>query len=662
MSFNPRFYNDSPLPLERIYALEVLTKALTGRVDTLEVLWKKIEKIIDDFEETVKEQVIETLTEWKEDGTLEKILIEMGFSELFGSYIDSRIFWRDTFFDCYKYTNPPSECKYSSLQGMTKTPNGILTSFGPGLNVATGYGTAFDNTIVFREFNSLGSLIRESEPLPIDHSNSLTYDSKRNVIYSTNHYNLSFGGGKTFNTLVTEIDYDTLTVNRVFNLAQFTGSYLDSVCYNPDDDTLIGYQASSPDYSPRACVFDISTLNLIKTISLEIPVRDERNNSMSTYIQSLKYQNDLMFAITSFPSNLYVLNMDGELIKSIALDDEIGDLHETEDFDVDDDFNIWYGTHRRWYSRDDISTSFATGYEIVETISTVRFSNLKKSYPKENTSTSTSGYTQIRINPNTTNTIQDGSSKYPCKSFMEAYYVGMSYINSPIHFVIPSDAVGVIPYVEVNNSNYPIYITNQSDNVEVVDNIYILNSVVTFANVHFNHSADFVYYPFSTNGGTVVTANSNVRFTNCDWHNLGNNRSVVISDSVIYNDRLIYNSENNNDCSYYQSGCGNVLNVRFDDLIDNRSGGNKYGTYYITSSSVASQHFVDDNDLSVEFSFDYQSVWHHYKVRLGNLAQSKVFTFSDGASIDLTNDTITIKIDGFTITPRRLLAKIYYNR
>lgn len=71
MAFNPFFFNDSPLPLELIHKALTELNTLAPTVDELKA---KVDKLIEDLDGAIKDEVQRVINDMYESGELKNII------------------------------------------------------------------------------------------------------------------------------------------------------------------------------------------------------------------------------------------------------------------------------------------------------------------------------------------------------------------------------------------------------------------------------------------------------------------------------------------------------------------------------------------------------------------------------------------------------------
>ena len=424
-----------------------------------------------------------------------------------------KVLTRDAKDHSYLYSNPP-EPAWDSIQGVCWTKNGkYAATFSPGLVYYRQNNTQYLNTAVIREYNADGTVSRESAPIKMGHANSITYNPTTNEFLVANNYQLAGDSAETRNesNLISRVDYDTLTkiddvavdaIGTVCNCVSCDAKSGKIYAFNTDIFTFVELDATT-----YAVSGDAKIINGYKQFYNDTASAFDASRRQSTCVFG-----DYVVCNTYMPNMFLFFRMDNlDVVEKYAACEDMYSC-EAEDFDIDNDGNIVIGFHKRFYNR--LSTQ-----EYVSNIYSIDFSNIYSNgynYDWAN-GTAVSAQRYIDINPSTNNTIQNGSTTYPCKTFMEAYWLWLRSEGKQLAIRVQSGATGNI--IAVRFSYCDLYIDDNSNGgVTWNNNMRTTAGRIVLDGLTFNNVSgkDAVAFPFSTSQGNPSASNCQIQFYECN--------------------------------------------------------------------------------------------------------------------------------------------------
>lgn len=447
---------------------------------------------------------------------------------------------------------PPT---WNGIQGCCMTKDGrYVALMSPGIEYYRLYETEYQNTCIIIEFGANGREIRRSGPILCGHGNQLAYNAKANQFVIADNYYLQIEDGqvsrRNASPTITIVDYDNLqklstrsypqigtTVTGVsynaasetlmlFNGDDFTAIYLDPLTYEYIPG-VVSLEAFRNIYTETAAQFDASR-------------RQTQTHTADYIVMGFYMPNMWAFVKRDDPS---------KLLKIV----HCYDFHdgEVEGFDIDDDGNMIFAMHKRYYNRHTDSDTGLIDQEYCTNIYTVYGTNLFiNSWDSEWVEGSAvSAQRWIDVDPNTINVIQNGSVNCPCKTIMEAFWLATTReANTPLDIRIQGTATGTVGIARFTDY-YGRLQDNSSGNVRWANNFRITNSKCDMLNINWvniENDNSLVPYPFSSYSDVSINQ-SVVTLMNCT---LGEGlRDVFIDESVaiINNDetQLPYRSYRN---------------------------------------------------------------------------------------------------------------------
>lgn len=427
----------------------------------------------------------------------------------FENLINKNIFYRDDYFEQYYSASAPKNM-YSTIQGLTGNDENLYVVQGPGSYWgANVYQNGYSNTNKLSVISkNTGAVVNTKIISDIGHANSLAYDKKRNVIYSTHMYDLN-SSDTNWSAYIDIINPSTLSKESSFTISN-PPSYFDGVSYDESSDTICLFSFDKFTLDFKAYLLDAESKSVTKTITLNGAsdvyaqlLVNKPNTGTGNFFQSGFHTTDYLFAVCFHPNSFIMMDYDGELIKVIAVDEEDVCTYELEDVHYDaSNGDIYMGAHKRFYNRS--TTGDNTG-EVHEDIETIYISNLLKNTIKEPIHEVADGFNLLYVNPSTTNTIQNGGENTPFKSVMAAIeYLQKPGYNPRIYLTGSGD----VEWIRVTGTN--LNLVKTSGYTGTVGTLYARDSDCYIENVPFKKVSGFLHHLYSTYGDVYFLNNCNV--------------------------------------------------------------------------------------------------------------------------------------------------------
>lgn len=507
---------------------------ITGRIDALENALpigdfgsdNTVKNAIDNVANSVTnvESEIETL-----DGniaTVGRTASENRFVEVAEKFG----FWRNTYFQNY-FANDLPVNEYSTMQSIADCGNSLVFTQGPASYWGNSvYVPTVSNTVRVSEINKdSGTVIRSQVSSGFYHSNSMVYDSKRNVLYNVEMYELT-EGGTVWRNSIGVIDYDTLQKTEDFAPVP-SATYFDGIGYDETTDTIALFSFDKFSEEFYLYTIDAETRTLVNTVRLtefeELyrQISAQYVRTPGNVFQSAKYTENYILVACFHPSMIVLGTHDGHIVKKIKIADSEVSTFELEDFTFNEETGeCFIGTHKRYYNR---STSGATQGEVHEDIENLYKCNLYENATPSPIYGDATGWNIFYVDPSTANTIQNGTQEYPFKSIMEGLNLVDTEIFSPRFYLVGS---GNVPWVRIVDQHMNIVKTSASD--VTVGCIYARDCDVYLEGIVFEEVTSYLHNRYDSNGD-IVFMNGTHTVINGGSLPAGSNDYIVVNRSIM---------------------------------------------------------------------------------------------------------------------------------
>lgn len=448
-------------------------------------------------------------------------------------------FWRNSYFQQYFAANPPAN-EYSTMQSVADCGNTLVFVQGPASYWGnTIYSASISNTVRVSEINKdSGVITRTQIASGFYHSNSMTYDTKRNIFYNVDMYELTNDGTIWKNTIGI-IDYDTLQRTDEFAPVP-DATYFDGIGYNETTDTIALFSFDKFSEIFYAYIVDAETRQLIDTIRLTefealygmLAYQYDRNPGR--FFQSAKQTENYFMVACYHPAIIVISDKQGHIFKIVRIDDNEISNFELEDFTFDEETGeCFVQTHKRYYNR---KTSGGNEGEVHEDIENIYRCNLYTNVPNSFMYEDATGWNIFYVDPSTTNTIQNGTVDHPFKSVMEGLNILDLETYSPRFYLIGS---GSVPWIRIVDQHLNVVKTSTS--TVTVGAVYARNSDVYLEGIEFEDVTGFLNNRYDANGDIVflngchVVINGGAMPANSDEYIVVNRSIMQCESSTIAN-------------------------------------------------------------------------------------------------------------------------------
>lgn len=486
-----------------------------------------VKDAIDEVNQNIDEvnQNIETINESIEEltqSTNDNKFVDV--AEKFG-------FWRNTYFQNYFANDLPAN-EYSTMQSIVDCGNTLVFTQGPASYWGnTVYEFNISNTVRVSEINKDSGIVTRTQVASgFYHSNSMVYDSTRNVFYNVEMYELTADGTVWKNTIGI-IDYETL--QKITDFAPVSdATYFDGIGYDEESDTIALFSFNKFSNEFYMYTVDAETKTLKDTVRLTEfeKLYSQISNQYSSrtpgnVFQSAKYTKNYILVACFHPSMIVVAKHDGSIIKKIAIADSEISTFEFEDFTFNEETGeCFIQTHKRYYNR---TTSGTNQGEVHEDIENIYKCNLYENATPSPLYGDATGWNIFYVDPSTTNTIQNGTQEYPFKSIMEGLNLVDTEIFSPRFYLIGS---GNIPWVRIVDQHMNIVKTSASN--VTMGCIYARDCDVYLEGIVFEEVTDYLHHRYDSNGD-IVFMNGTHTVINGGSLPAGSNDYIVVNRSIM---------------------------------------------------------------------------------------------------------------------------------
>lgn len=448
-------------------------------------------------------------------------------------------FWRNSYFQQYFAANPPAN-EYSTMQSVADCGNTLVFVQAPASYWGnTIYSASISNTVRVSEINKdSGVITRTQIASGFYHSNSMTYDTKRNIFYNVDMYELTNDGTIWKNTIGI-IDYDTLQRTDEFAPVP-DATYFDGIGYNETTDTIALFSFDKFSEIFYAYIVDAETRQLIDTIRLTEfealygMLAYQYDRTPGQFFQSAKQTENYFMVACYHPAIIVISDKQGHIFKIVRIDDNEISNFELEDFTFDEETGeCFVQTHKRYYNR---KTSGGNEGEVHEDIENIYRCNLYTNVPNSFMYEDATGWNVFYVDPSTTNTIQNGTVDHPFKSVMEGLNILDLETYSPRFYLIGS---GSVPWIRIVDQHLNVVKTSTS--TVTVGAVYARNSDVYLEGIEFEDVTGFLNNRYDANGDIVflngchVVINGGAMPANSDEYIVVNRSIMQCESSTIAN-------------------------------------------------------------------------------------------------------------------------------
>ncbi|MDU5109752.1 MAG: BppU family phage baseplate upper protein [Clostridium sp.] len=320
--------------------------------------------------------------------------------------------------------------------------------------------------------------------LNLGHCNSLTYDSKRNILISAT-LNKYINEEKTYVNELIEIDYETLSILKTVNLD--TLENISGVAYEKEKNKV--YVLLDP-FIIAIC--DPATYIIEKRINLDVPKK------ITAFIrQSFEVWNNKIFLCGYANNYISVYDMEGKNIENYNVPSYMDNAYLTGE--LEDITSLGDGNFLM-FSSQLVSTKF-----VINTVSKFNFVNRVASgipygFVKANDPM------RIYVDINSSSTNPDGTETKPFKQLHEA----ILFVTSPLFSNVEIQlAKGVYDWTYIGQCNCKINISGPVEKAEI-RGVFINGGDVILNNIIVNDTDNTIYK------GLISTYNANVTVSNTD--------------------------------------------------------------------------------------------------------------------------------------------------
>ena len=449
-------------------------------------------------------------------------------------------FWRNTYFQQYFAATPPAN-EYSTMQSVADCGSTLVFVQGPASYWGNSiYSASISNTVRVSEINKdSGVITRTQISSGFYHSNSMTYDTKRNVFYNVDMYELTNDGTIWKNTIGI-IDYDTL--QRIDEFVPVPdATYFDGIGYNETTDTIALFSFDKFSEIFYAYIVDAETHELLESIRLEEfealygMLAYQYNRTPGQFFQSAKQTENYFMVACYHPAIIVISDKQGHIFKIVRIDDTEISNFELEDFTFDEETGeCFVQTHKRYYNR---KTSGGDEGEVHEDIENIYRCNLYTNVPNSFMYEDATGWNVFYVDPSTTNTIQNGTVDHPFKSVMEGLNILDLETYSPRFYLVGS---GSVPWIRIVDQHLNIVKTSES--TVTVGCVYARDSDVYLESIEFEDVTGFLNNRYDDYGDIVflngchVVINGGVLPTGSDEYIVVNRSIMQCESSTIADD------------------------------------------------------------------------------------------------------------------------------
>ena len=412
-------------------------------------------------------------------------------------------FWRNSYFQQYFASTLPAN-EYSTVQSLADCGNSLVFVQGPASYWGnTIYTPAISNTVRVSEINKdSGVITRTQVASGFYHSNSMTYDTKRNVFYNVDMYELTADGTIWKNT-VGVIDYETLQRFEEFAPVP-DATYFDGIGYNETTDTIALFSFDKFSHIFHAYIVDAETRQLVDTIRLtEFEalygiLAYQYDRTPGQLFQSAKQTENYFMVACYHPSIIVISDKQGHIFKIVRIDDQEISNFELEDFTFDEETGeCFIQTHKRYYNRTLTGAAETLG-EVHEDVENIYRCNLYTNMPNSFMYEDATGWNVFYVDPSTTNTIQNGTVEHPFKSVMEGINLLDLETYSPRFYLVGS---GSVPWIRIVNNHLNVVDTAASETT--VGCVYARDSDVYLEGIEFEEVTGYLHNHYDSYGDII---------------------------------------------------------------------------------------------------------------------------------------------------------------
>ena len=504
------FDEHAPEMMEDIDALELAVQDLNDALSPISTWYTDERPAIEQDVSDVKDAL--PLADFSSENTVKDAIdaISEEVDEIAETVNDNKFvdvaekfgFWRNAYFQNY-FANDLPVNEYSTMQSIADCGNSLVFTQGPASYWGnTIYEANISNTVRVSEINKdSGVVTRTQVASGFYHSNSMAYDSKRNVFYNVEMYELTSNGTVWKNTIGV-IDYDTLQKTDEFTPVP-AATYFDGIGYEESTDTIALFSFNKFSEEFYMYTVDAETKTLIDTVRLtefedlfkQINAQYSSRTAGNVF-QSAKYTKNYIIVACFHPSMLVVAKHDGTIVKKIAIADSEISTFEFEDFTFNEDTGECYvQTHKRYYNR---NTSGGSQGEVHEDIENIYKCNLYENATPNPLYGDATGWNIFYVDPSTTNTIQNGTQEFPFKSVMEGLNLVDTEIFSPRFYLVGS---GNVPWIRIVDQH--INVVKTSGSTVTMGCIYARDCDVYLEGIVFEEVGDFLHHRYDSYGDIV---------------------------------------------------------------------------------------------------------------------------------------------------------------
>lgn len=365
MPFNPFFYCDSPLPMELIHKALLELKTLSPTVTELK---EKVDKLIADLDDGIKDEVARVINEMYESGEFENILKEAAQEYLSNVPLNYDIDFHREYRNLYVIGDSrrylaSNVVRPSYMQGATiVTIQGFVYYVYCLIPSPTGnnYG-GIENTGVIVIYDSIQGRIAGQVPVTMGHMNSMCYNDKDGYLYiswtstlvngsdvgSTNISRISFNDILGKNVNVTDFSETMQTVTYTTKSVDTTGTLMGGVgnlSYESklnESEIYIGARAAVYKYN-----YDTNTVSdsLISNQLFNTIVNEQISKNFIW--QNAIIKDNYCYLLTYKPCQIFRLNLTTQAIEYIynlhqVMDNGNYSLGEPEALYLDDNGDMY---------------------------------------------------------------------------------------------------------------------------------------------------------------------------------------------------------------------------------------------------------------------------------------------------------------------------------
>ena len=505
------------------YLNQVITSqnCVVDKMNELITAFEQLKDFVDHYFDNldVQEEINNKLDQMVEDGTLENI-VRKHIKELIVDTLNlsKKLEIFDGYSDVYN-----GESFYPFLQGFCEINDNIVACF---------YNSSkLNNYTRISEIDPTSGNIIRSNYLELNHGNSITYDETNGLMYVASNSKFEDGSLVPENSIKV-VQYSNFQLVKTINISNLPNDRrIRNVYFDNDSQTLY----AGDNYH----VFEIDVENelITNTISLDV-VSDNVNNTN----QTIKLWRNMFVGV--FFGFIAFWDKSGSLIRTIQLNQIQGGtkIGEVEDFYIEENGDVILGFSKKIANdrKQRLSTFYISNFWKDNQAQFIPYIAKNDDRP-----------TVVYVNNTSTETIEDGTSRYPFKDLQTAvgiakntqdhlsiHILGDSYEYISIDGInaldISFDENVVIKGMTINKSN--VSFTTSGTKYATIKGLGCVRSKVQFTG---NSTNKCVIDPFSNsnlmsgvlsyrNGIGLHCTDSDIVFSNCDIKGDGNHDSAFI--------------------------------------------------------------------------------------------------------------------------------------